>query len=69
MQWYEFVIAIALFLAALGFLAFALIRKKKGKALPGDDCSGNCASCGRGCLNGKKLVEEYHCRHCGSRKL
>ena len=66
MQWYEFLIIFAIFLVALSFLILSAIRKRKGKALPGDDCSGNCASCGKGCLNGKKLVEEYH--HCCAKR-
>ena len=68
MQWYDFLIVISLFLLALGFLFFGALRKKRGKPLPGDDCVGNCSSCGKTCAKGKYLVEEYHRCHCSSKE-
>ena len=64
MEWYDFVLVIAIFLAALGFLVLGAYLKKKGKHLPGDDCSGNCATCGKTCTNGKALVDQYHACNC-----
>ncbi len=68
MEWYEFVIVILIFLGALSFLLLGAYLKKKGKHLPGDDCSGNCASCGHACGKGQRLVDEYHQCSCRAQK-
>jgi len=59
MQWFEYLIIIALILFVTSVIFFHFYLKKKGKSLTDEcsSCNGNCKGCHTSC---HKMIEEYH---------